>query len=129
MSRPVIYAELILSLVLAGLLGCQRTAQQSDAATARETLHQSLAAWKKGDSLESLQKASPPLTVVDRQWQQGVRLLDYQLEGDGEPNGFDVQIPVKLSLQDRAGKKFKEKAAYNVSTSPALVIVRAEGPG
>src|SRR5207253_7411199 len=126
MSRRTTHAWLIPGLVLAGLLGCGRTAKQADATTARDTLNQALAAWKKGDTPEGLQKASPALTVVDRQWQQGIRLLDYQLEGDAEPNGFDVQLSVKLSLQDRAGKKFKEKAAYNVSTSPALVIVRSE---
>ena len=30
-------------------------------------------------------------------------------------------------LQSAGGKKTEERAVYNVSTSPALVVVRAEG--
>jgi hypothetical protein len=130
MTRPRTTARMILGAgALAALVGCGRTAPPADPRAAQETLVRALDGWKKGDPLEAFQKAPPAVTVVDPQWRQGVRLLDYELDGPAEPHGFDAQFTVKLWLQDRAGKKFKEKAAYTVSTSPARVIVRSEGPG
>ena len=41
-------------------------------------------------------------------------------------DGFDWQLKVKLSLKDAKGKSFDEKAIYNISTTPALVVVRNE---
>jgi len=77
-----------------------------------------------------LTKGPPPaVTVADRQWHKGIKLLDYEIDGDGKPDGFDVQFKVKLTVQDAAGKKSQEKAVYNVSTSPRLVVVRSEAGG
>ncbi len=115
-------------LVAAG--GCRPTpaARDSDPAQAREALAQALDAWKKGDSLPTFQGANPALTVVDRQWKAGAKLLNYEL-GAGAPNGFDIQFTVTLTLQDASGKKGTEKATYIVSTNPALVVIRSEAGG
>jgi hypothetical protein len=112
-----------------GLLGCGATPRQAEPETARATLRRALDAWQNGASPEAFQGASPTVTIVESRWQQGIRLLRYELNSDGTPSGFDVQFAVKLSLQDRAGKKFQEKALYNISTSPVLVIVRSDGAG
>jgi hypothetical protein len=127
MSRRTVAAWMILGPALAGLLGCSPTAQQADPARARETLRRALDAWQNGESLEAFQGARPAVTVVEQQWRQGVHLLQYELQGEAEPNGFDLQFSVNLSLQGSPGKKFQKKAIYNVSTAPALVIVRSEG--
>jgi hypothetical protein len=37
-----------------------------------------------------------------------------------------MKFSVKLSLEDKSGKKTEQKAAYNVSTAPVLVIKRGE---
>ena len=110
--------------------GCGRpTPQLSDPALSRETLQQALEAWKKGDTLDGYKQAVPKVTVVDRQWQEGVKLLGYEIDGDGQPDGYDMQFKVKLSVQESDGKQTKTKGTYNVSTSPALVIVRSDPGG
>jgi hypothetical protein len=110
-----------------GLAGCNPPRPDpSDATVGRETLKNALDAWKKGDTLDAYRQAAPSVTVAERQWQKGTKLLDYEIDGDGQPDGFDVQFKVKLSVQD-AGKKSSEKAIYNVSTTPRLVVVRGEG--
>ena len=124
MTRPMFVA---LGVGLAALAGCGPTAKQADPDAARAALRQALDAWKKGDAPESLKSVSPPVTVSDRQWQQGAKLLDYEVSDKTEANGFDQRFTAKLTLDDPAGKK-TQKAAYDVSTHPKLVVVRAEGP-
>jgi hypothetical protein len=114
---------LVLTLVMA--LGCRQTAQQSEPEQARETLRRALDAWQQGESQAALQKQSS-ITAVDPHWQAGVRLLQYEIIGDGNSSGFDWQCQVRLSLQDNGGKSSQAKATYSISTAPALVVVRSE---
>jgi hypothetical protein len=121
---------ILLGAVVAGATGCgQVVPQPSDPVVGRDTLSRVLDAWKRGDSLDAYKVASPAVTVVNRPWKQGVKLIEYEIEGAGEPNGFDVQYTVRLSLQDSAGKQSKEKALYVVSTSPRLVVIHTEAGG
>lgn len=119
-----------ISAGLAGVLGCEKSPPSaSDPALGRETLHSALAAWKKGDSIDAYKQAVPSVTVVDKYWQKGSKLLDFELTGDGAPDGYDVQFKARLTTQEADGKPSKKTAIFNVSTTPALVIVRMEPGG
>jgi hypothetical protein len=121
---------LVVSLTLVAQLGCGRpdpAARMSDSAKAREVLVQALDGWKKGETLQAFQGANPAITVVERQWQAGAKLLDYEIAGDGQPVGFDIQFTVTLKTQE--GKRSSEKATYIVSTNPKLVVIRSEAGG
>src|SRR5262249_11368711 len=126
MSRRFVLFLIPLGLAAAGLLGCKPAPKQADPQSARETLNRALQAWQKGQSLEAFQKTSPVVKAAESQWQQGVRLVEFELKGEGKPSGFDHQFTVQMSTQDRAGKKSQETAIYHVSTSPALVIIRSQ---
>jgi hypothetical protein len=126
--RLILTAGLAAALTLIALSGCQPVPTSSDPDRAREILRYALNAWKNGEHPNSLKQARPPVTAADRQWEQGMKLLDYEITRDGQLSGFDVQFSVRLSLQDVAGKPFTERAIYNVSTTPAQVVVRTE-PG
>jgi hypothetical protein len=110
-----------------GVLGCGPSRPDpSDPALGRETLTGVLDAWKNGETVDGYKQAAPAVTVAERQWKLGLKLLDYAIDGDGKADGFDVQFKVKLTVQDAAGKKTQERAVYNVSTTPKLVVVRYE---
>ena len=110
-----------------GVLGCGPSRPDpSDPALGRETLTGVLDAWKSGETPDGYKQAAPTVTVAERQWKLGLKLLDYEIDGDGKADGFDVQFKVKLTVQDAAGKTTKERAVYNVSTTPKLVVVRYE---
>ncbi|MFO0799808.1 MAG: hypothetical protein U0804_20235 [Gemmataceae bacterium] len=110
-----------------GVLGCGPSRPNpSDPALGRDTLKGVLDAWKAGGTPDAYQQANPAVTVAERHWKQGTKLLDYEFDGDGKPDGFDVQFKVKLTVQDAAGKKSQDRAVYNVSTTPKLVVVRYE---
>jgi hypothetical protein len=119
-------ARLIAGLALAGLLGCGPTARQADPATARATLRRALDAWQKGDSLDAFQRTSSLASIAEPEWQRGTRLLRYDLREEAEPSGFDLRFAARLTLQDRAGRKYLANAVYDVSTAPALVVIRSE---
>ena len=120
----------VLSIGMGIALGCgQSTPSPSDPTLGKQTLQSALEAWKKGETADGYKQSAPKVTVVDKQWKDGAKLLDYEFDGDSVPDGFDVQFKVKLTVQDASGKPSKKKAVYNVSTTPALVIVRAEPGG
>lgn len=122
MARPMLVT--IVGLALA-VMGCGQSAPETDNSAACAALREALDSWKQGKSLAAYRETSSS-TIVDRQWEQGVKLLDYTVNGDGEPSGYDVQFTVQLSLHGRNGKRFSEKALYVVSTSPKLVVIRSE---
>ena len=128
MPRLVVPSRIILGLMLVLSMGCGSSPPPpSDPVKGKALLVNALDAWKRGESLDAYRKATPTVTVADRQWEQGVRLLNYELTSEGKPEGFDVQFTVKLSLDEKSPKKGQEKTLYAISTAPAQVIVRLEG--
>jgi hypothetical protein len=115
----------LLVLTLLCQSGCQPAAEPAAPEQALDSLRQSLDAWKQGERPEAFQERTE-ITAVERRWTQGVRLLAYEIKGEGRMHGFDWQVLVQLSLQNKLGKKMHERAIYNVSTSPARVVVRSE---
>lgn len=117
-----------LGLVLAAAPGCRRpAARAADPARAREALQTALGAWQKGESADSLRQQSPSITMADVKWKEGHRLVRYEIADKDQVVGCDLECHVFLVLKDPKGKQTEEKAVFTVSTSPALVIVRADG--
>jgi hypothetical protein len=121
-TRLLLIAGLAVILLLP--LGCGPKAADPGAASA--TLRRVLDAWKAGESADSLAKASPPVTVVDAHWKKGMKLLDYEVAEPPTPAGYDLHFAVTLTVEDEKGKKKQQKTGYDVSTSPKLVVVRAD---
>jgi hypothetical protein len=120
----------LLLFAVAGSVGCsgqQSPPAPSDPATARATLVKVLDAWKGGESLDAFKATNPTITPVNRPWQQGLKLSDYTIDEKTEMSGYDVRFTVRETTAD--GKKSSEKATYNVSTTPKLVVVRTEPGG
>ncbi len=114
-------------LLLLALLptGCRHGPKPStaDPAKAREILKQGLEAWKKGDSLDSFQTSSS-VTFNDPQWKKGLKLVKYEVNGDGQSAGHDWQCKVTLTVKDKSEKT--EKATYIISTAPKQVVTRSD---
>lgn len=85
-------------------------------------LRQGLDAWKKGDSLDSFQSSSS-IAFSDPQWKNGLKLIKYEVNGDGQASGHDWQCKVTLTVKDRSEKTVK--ATYIISTSPNQVVTRS----
>ena len=48
---------------------------------------------------------NPPITVADPTWKAGYKLSGYEVAETARAAGFDLKIPVELSLEDPKGKR------------------------
>src|SRR5262245_43463748 len=117
---------LFLGLVLCVAVGCSSGPVHApvDAAKARETLRAALESWKKGDPSDALQKAEPAIYVIDNEWQEGGKLVEYRITGDGDEKDAHLFCPVHLIVRDPAGKQSKRDVIYIISTAPKLTVSR-----
>jgi hypothetical protein len=95
-----------------------------NAAKARETLRTALESWKNGDASTALEKASPPIYIIDPEWQSGARLADYEILGDGEEKDAHLFCKVRLTVRGVGGKETKQEVIFIVSTAPNLTVSR-----
>ncbi|MBX6312235.1 MAG: hypothetical protein IRY99_04850 [Isosphaeraceae bacterium] len=124
MTRAILIA---LALGLSGCSGEGQRAAAVDPPRAREALRTALESWKRGDKLESLKSASPPIIVQDFDWMAGLSLIRYEVTGDGKDDDANLRIPVTLTLQAQDGKEIQKKVRYVVGTSPSLTVFRDFG--
>ena len=119
------------SLCLSGCSG-YRQAGPVDAPRAREALKAALDQWKNGADAGSLGSSSTPMVARDFEWDQGAKLLDYQVIDDRE-EGANLRVQVRLSLSEAGkgkgkdkgkGKVVEKRAWYVVGTSPSLTVFR-----
>lgn len=95
-----------------------------DKARAHEALKTALESWKKGEAIDGLKSASPPIVVQDFDWMAGQKLVDYRITGEGQDDDSNLRIPVSLTLRDAKGGEAKKDVRYIVGTSPALTVFR-----
>jgi len=74
--------------------------------------------------VEDVTHGNPPITVADPAWKAGYKLSSYQVAETTRAAGFDLKIPVELSLQDPKGKAVQEKVKYTVSVQPSRTAIR-----
>jgi phage-related protein len=110
-----------------GLLsGCGSGGQVMDDESVRATLTRTLDAWVAGTPARDLEQAEPSVIVVDHQWSEGARLVDYDMVGAGSFDGQTLRAQVELQLlRPRERAAVKTKAEYIVGTHPVITVVRA----
>jgi hypothetical protein len=91
---------------------------------AKQTLERALTSWQKGETLEGMEKASPPIKVAEPKWQIGDKLTKFELQGSGAPKGGQQAFEVMLWLTNAKGKQVKELVEYRVSTNPVGTVTR-----
>ena len=93
----------------------------------RAALVAALDGWKQGRTYQEMAGGSPPLFVRDDDLNGGAKLLDYQIEGDGQPRGTGYSYVVCLVLQGRgAGPAAKKKVVYNAVSEPCCGVFRED---
>lgn len=125
-QKPVAIRTIAL-VALATLAGCSgegARAPRVEPAKARETLRLVLDRWKEGAKPDSLKAGSPPIFVQDFDWTAGLRLVDYEVTGDGKDDDANLRIPVRLTLRDPGGREVRKEVSYVVGTAPALTVFR-----
>lgn len=111
-------------VVLAGW-GCGGPSKPAPVAMdrAQAALKTALESWKKGDSSTALQSQSPPIFVIDPDWEDGVELQEYQLLDEGEAKDAHMFCRVRLVVRTKSGTQQRD-VTYVVSTSPNVTVSR-----
>lgn len=94
-----------------------------DVATARNSLKQSLDAWKEGKQPADLATGASPVSVSDLQWAGGAKLLDYEIVNEGDPRGPALVAVVKLKMSKPDGTLTETTAKYIVNTIDGKVSI------
>src|SRR5262245_51953607 len=96
--------------------------------SSRAVLVAALDGWKQGCTYQQMADGSPPLYVRDDDLNRVAKLLDYQIEGEGQPRGTGYSYIVTLTLQDPSGTKApnKKKVAYNAVSEPSRGVFRED---
>jgi hypothetical protein len=116
--------------VLVGLslaVGCAEGPPKSapvNANIARDTLTAAMDSWKFGETPASLQELTPSIVVQDLDWENGLKLVDYEVVDDSREVNANLYAKVKLTLEDPNGEKSEKTVTYVVGTSPVLTVFR-----
>jgi hypothetical protein len=110
--------------------GCSGTAKQvaevrHDSEQARVVLVAALDTWKRGEA-RALARRKPPIRFVDEDFMAGLRLTDFELDEPDTPILPYKDVPVILSMRDKRGRVIRREAHYQVTTDPALAVLRSD---
>lgn len=97
---------------------------QAELDRARQALEASLDSWKKGEALEKLRSRPEPIQFAEEWPKQGLKLLDYQVLGTEHTDMETMRFSVKLTVQDRRGKREERQVTYVVAIKPPITIGR-----
>jgi hypothetical protein len=122
----ILPATLALAALAAAGCGLGRP-RPADRTVGREILKVTLDAWKDGATPDALQERDPPVTVADREWSNGKKLLDYTVADRDELFGADLRCTVFLTLDSGGrGQPRQKKATYSVGTNGTFTVVRED---
>ena len=121
-SPPRSFAAVCLVLAFAGC-GTNNVPQPIDTAEAGRHLEAALKSWKADEPYSGLADRSPSIVFNEPLWQDGAKLLSYDLE-PVELQGRQGRSTAKLTLKDKAGKQYERRIGYVIDTVPRIVIVR-----
>lgn len=121
-TRP--YRLLMLALLCVVLIGCGGPrGQPVNPTTAKDVLKTFLQAWQDGKKVEDLK---PGIVGADREWNDGKKLVAFEILSDEANQGTRLNMSVKLTLKDDKGAESQATVKYAVSTAPAVTVLRDE---
>jgi hypothetical protein len=120
-SWPALAASILITSC-----GCESTPAPPppDQEAAKQTLLRALSSWQTGETIASLGKANPSISVSEPKWEGGDKLTKFELQGAGKPRGDQQSFQVTLWVTRAKGKPTKEVAEYLVSIKPVECVTR-----
>lgn len=117
-------ATFLLCLGLLGIGGCNSAPSTGESDSAKSALETTLSAWKQGETVTALVDKSPSIQASDYRWAAGFALVDFRVGEAASSAGFDRRFAVDLTLKNPKGKAIREKAFFQVTTHPAITVIR-----
>jgi hypothetical protein len=98
----------------------------ADPAVARSALEKALDCWRLRITPQELLAAEPPITMADEDWDEGRRLVEFQLLSGEQALGTSIRWPARLKLVRADGRERWIDVEYVVYTSPIIHISRRD---
>ncbi len=127
-SGFTLFEVLTITAIITALMGLLvRTVHKvqvtADQTSSINNLKNALDSWKKGQKPAALQRGSSAILVRDRDWEAGLRLLDYRIGECTEQEGC-LRCPVRLRLGGLEGRMTFRWVTYQVAPGPEPLICR-----
>ncbi|MFO0844162.1 MAG: hypothetical protein U0797_17465 [Gemmataceae bacterium] len=118
--------RLFLAALPALALGCKagHKFSQAELDRARHALEATLDSWKRGEPPEKLRSLPEPIQFAEEWPKQGLKLLDYQVLGTEHTDMETMRFSVKLTVQDRRGKREERQVTYVVTLKSPIAVGR-----
>jgi hypothetical protein len=118
--------RLFLAALPALAFGCKGGPKfsQADLDRARQALTTSLDSWKKGEMPEKLRSLPEPILFAEEGPKNGLKLLDYEILGTEHTDAEVMRFTVKLTVQDRRGKREERQATFAVALKSPIAVGR-----
>jgi len=114
-----------LGLALALLTGCGTSLPpETDPAAGRDVLKTVLDTWAKGGTAADLKAGAPPVVAYDPDWEEGYKLVRYEIAPTDRRAGVDLLVAVKLTLTKGAGKPREKTVNFTVAIGAQTVVIR-----
>ena len=123
--RSILFA---LAILIPTGVGCWNSSlpAQTETAKGREVLTQALDTWKRGETVDTLKTARPPVQMNDPDWSAGYKLTDYLIAAEDGRAGVDLLLSVKLVLARSDGAALEKRVKFIVAIGSSIVITRSE---
>ena len=99
-----------------------------DVNVAKKSLETTLNSWKDGKSPSDLTSVSPPIKVIEADWEKGSKLVEYEIVKEEKTGDHSLLVTVNLKLEPPKGKPTTPVARYIVNTVPEITVFRKVGP-
>ena len=121
-------AVLILALSAAGGCGGKNYTPPAvaDPAVARSALEMALDRWRLRVTPQELQSLDPPITVADEDWDEGRRLVAFQLLSGEQAIGTSIRWPARLKIVGADSRERWIDVEYVIYTDPIIHISRRD---
>jgi hypothetical protein len=114
-----------LGLAFALLTGCGTSLPPvTDPVAGRDVLKTVLDTWARGGSPADLKAGRSPVVAYDPDWEDGYKLVKYELAPTDRRAGVDLLVSVKLTVAKGSDKPREKTVNFTVAIGSQTVVIR-----
>jgi hypothetical protein len=99
---------------------------ETDPVKGRTTLRTVLDTWISGGNPNDLKNGSPAIVAYDPDWEEGHRLIRYEIDPANGRAGVDLLLIVTLTLTRVDGKTQEKTVNFSVAIGAQTVVTRKQ---
>ena len=112
-------------LAFALVAGCGTSLPpETDPAAGRDVLKTVLDTWAKGGNPPDLKSGASPIVAYDPDWEEGYKLVKYEIAPTDRRAGVDLLVSVKLTVAKGTEKPREKTVNFTVAIGSQTVVIR-----